>query len=307
VGRKTKRAFDTLRENISTTPMLALPDLQQPFNIETSTSADAMREDMLFRPPSFASIVLKNASLAHVSYVEQYAIDEVFKDVCERLIHGLQVKIFCLQDKLLYHLGKLCIPTIEKVHVIREAYTSLVFGHFGVERIVVHLQRLCLPRMKVIVTMNVKGCVLCICNPTNRKLGLYTPLPVPSHPWESISMDFVGGFPMSKRGHDYLYVVVDRFSKMCVLMPCKKKIIAEKTAHLFFQHVWVHFGLPTSIISDRDTRFLGEFWTSLWRMMDTKLKRSILSIHRPMERQRWLTEQWFIFLRLLQQTSQVVG
>jgi hypothetical protein len=80
---------------------------------------------------------------------------------------------------------------------------------------------------------------------------------------------------MSKRGHDYLYVVVDRFSKMCVLMPCKKKIIVEKTAHLFFQHVWVHFGLPTSIISDRDTRFLGEFWTSLWRMMDTKMKRSI--------------------------------
>jgi hypothetical protein len=87
-------------------------------------------------------------------------------------------------------------------------------------------------------------------------------------------MDFVGGLPISKRGHDYLYVVVDRFSKMCILMPCKKKIIVEKTANLFFQYVWVHFGLPTSIISDQDTRFLGYFWTNLWRMMDTNLKRS---------------------------------
>jgi hypothetical protein len=87
----------------------------------------------------------------------------------------------------------------------------------------------------------------------NIKSGLYTPLPVPSHPWESISMDFVGGFPMSKRGHDYLYVVVDRFSKMCVLMPCKIHIIAEKTTQLFFQHVWVNFGLPASIISDQYT------------------------------------------------------
>ena len=107
------------------------------------------------------------------------------------------------------------------MHVTRGAHTFRVFGHFWVERIVVHLQRF-VSLMKVIVTMHVKGCVLCICNSTNRKLGLYTPLPIPSHPWESISMDYARGFPMSKRGHDYLYVVVDRILKMCVLMPCKK-------------------------------------------------------------------------------------
>ena len=72
------------------------------------------------------------------------------------------------------------------------------------------------------------------CQPTNRELGLHSPLPIPSHPWESISMYFVGVFPMSKKGHDYLYVVVDRFSKMCVLIPCKKQINVEQTAHLFF-------------------------------------------------------------------------
>jgi hypothetical protein len=88
------------------------------------------------------------------------------------------------------------------------------------------------------------------CKPTNRKLGLYTPLHVPSDPWESISMDFVGRFPVSKRGHDYLYVVVDRFSNMCVLMPCKKHVTVRKTTHLLFQHVWVHFGLTTLIILD---------------------------------------------------------
>ena len=89
--------------------------------------------------------------------------------------------------------------------------------------------------------------------PSNRKLGLYTPLPVPSHPWESVSMDIVGGLPKSRKGHDYLYVVVDRFSKMCILIPCNKQITAEQTAKLLFQHVWVHFGLPTSIVSNRDT------------------------------------------------------
>ena len=79
---------------------------------------------------------------------------------------------------------------------------------------------------------------------------------------------------MSRMGHDYLYVVVDRFNKMCILMPCKKQVTTELTPHLFFQHVWVHFGLPSSIISDRYSRYLGKFWSSLWELMDTKLKKS---------------------------------
>jgi len=71
-----------------------------------------------------------------------------------------------------------------------------------------------------------------------------------------------------------LYVVVDRFGKMCILIPCKKKITAEQTSHIFFQNIWFHFGLPTSIVSGRDSRFVGIFWSNLWDMMDTKLKKS---------------------------------
>jgi hypothetical protein len=87
-------------------------------------------------------------------------------------------------------------------------------------------------------------------------------------------MDFVGGLPMSRKGHDYIYVVVDHFSKMCILMPFTKKVTAEQTTQLFFQNVWVHFGFPKSIVSDWDSRFVGSFWSSLWALMDTKLKKS---------------------------------
>jgi hypothetical protein len=195
--------------------------------------------DMLSRPPIVASIILKNDYLFHDRSVEQYAIDEDFKEVYEKLTHGAQVEKYCLQGKLLYHLGKLCIPTSERVHVIREAHTSLVSGNFGVGKTMAHLQRFCYwPQMKEIVTKYVKGCVMCsTCKPTNRKLGLYSPLHVPSHSWEIISMDFVGGLPMLKRGHYYLYVAVDRFNKMCILIPCKKKISVEKIVNLLFQYV----------------------------------------------------------------------
>ena len=77
--------------------------------------------------------------------------------------------------------------------------------------------------MEETVSTYVKGRVMCATSkPSNRKLGLYTPLPVPSCPWESVSMNFMGGFPMSRKGHDYLYVVVDSFTKICILIPCNK-------------------------------------------------------------------------------------
>jgi hypothetical protein len=69
--------------------------------------------NMLSRPPIVASIILNNTSLSHDSYVEQYAIDEDFKEVYEKLTHGAHVENYFLQGTLLYHLAKLCISTSE--------------------------------------------------------------------------------------------------------------------------------------------------------------------------------------------------
>jgi hypothetical protein len=218
--------------------------------------------DMLSRPPIVASIILKNTSLSHDRYVEKYVIDEDFKEVYEKITHGAQVENNFLQEKQLYHLGKLCIPTSERVHVIQKAHTSLVSGHFGVGKTMDHLQRFSYwPQMKAIVTKYVKRCVMCsTCKPNNRKLGLYSPLLIPSHPWESISMDFVEGLTMSKGGHDYMYVVVNRFSKMCILIPCKKKITTEKTVNIFFQYVWgFTLGYPHPLSWIKILNSLGTF------------------------------------------------
>jgi hypothetical protein len=52
--------------------------------------------------------------------------------------------------------------------------------------------------------------VLYFYKPTIGRSGLYTPLPISSYPWESFSVDFVRGFPMSSMSHVYLGVGVDR-------------------------------------------------------------------------------------------------
>jgi hypothetical protein len=145
--------------------------------------------------------------------------------------------------------------------------------HFGITKTleVLH-EHFYWPNMK----RNVQRiCDMCItCRQTKSMVmphGLYTPLPVPKEPWVDISMDFILGLPSSRKGRDSIFVVVDRFSKMTHFITCHKIDDATNIADLFFREVIRLHGLPRSIVSDRDVKFLSYFWKVLWGKLGTKL------------------------------------
>jgi hypothetical protein len=106
------------------------------------------------------------------------------------------------------------------------------------------------PKLRQDVNKYIRSCTACaISKPTIKKQGLYTPLPTPERPWESISMDYMSGLPSTKHDNDCVFVVVDRFSKMAIITAYKKSITMTDTAKLFSEWVWVHFGIPWTITS----------------------------------------------------------
>lgn len=87
-------------------------------------------------------------------------------------------------------------------------------------------------------------------------------------------MDFITSLPTSSDGYNAIMTVVDRLTKLCRLIPCvygEENLTGEECARLFFEHIVRHYGVPDSIVSDRDARFTAAFWRALHSILGTRL------------------------------------
>jgi hypothetical protein len=75
-------------------------------------------------------------------------------------------------------------------------------------------------------------------------------------------MDFVLRLLHSLKKNNSIFVVMDRVSKMAHFIPCAKTSNAAKVAKLYFDEVVKLYGLPNTIVSNRDVRFMSFFGKS---------------------------------------------
>ncbi|MBW0553413.1 hypothetical protein O181_093128 [Austropuccinia psidii MF-1] len=94
----------------------------------------------------------------------------------------------------------------------------------------------------------------------------------PSAPWEVVHMDLVTALPPGgDKRYNACLVIVDRYIKTPIFLPCHKDDTAMDTAIFIWNRVISHTGLFKNIISDRDPRFTSALWTKLHTLWGTKL------------------------------------
>ena len=195
-----------------------------------------------------------------------------------------QICDFSLKDGILYYdKHRICVPKQGDLRskLYHEFHDAQLAGHFGGDKVYHAMSGLYYwPRMYHDVCHYTCSCDACQCSKDPQFTGgLLQPLGIQKHNWESVSMDFLTKLPQTKHGHTSVFVVVDRLSKMAWFIPTTNDVSAPEVAHLFFTEVFCYHGLPLSIVSDRDPKFISSFWTTLFKLLGTKLK--MATAHHP--------------------------
>ena len=154
--------------------------------------------------------------------------------------------------------------------MISRHYDDSLVGHFGIDKTRELVGRKYYwPSLRKDVNNYVRGCDVCLTSKAvrHKPYGDLQSLPVPTHRWKDLSMDFVTGLPLSANwkgdSYDSILVIVDRLTKMVHYEPVKVTIDAPGLAEVIIDVVVRHHGLPDSIISDQRAIFTSKFWSSL--------------------------------------------
>jgi hypothetical protein len=195
---------------------------------------------------------------------------------------------FRVINDLIYYKGQIfLVPgSALKAKILHACYNSLVARHQGISKTYRQVrERFAWKCLKEYVMKDVKECTTCQENKdeNTHPARLLQLLPIPEHKWESISMDFIIGLPRAQ-GKDFIFMVVDRLTKFAHFFSIATDFSAAQVAELFFREVFRLHGLPKTIISGRDSRFMSTFWQDLFILLGMTLTPST-SYHPQMDGQ----------------------
>jgi len=147
--------------------------------------------------------------------------------------------------------GRLVVPPDNalKRQILREYHDHWGAGHPGCDKTIRKVQNNYFwPLQRAWIEQYIKGCTTCQQN-KNLMHVTKTPLykitvPENAPPFTQIAMDLITGLPLS-------------------LLPCKTMITRPQITQLYYKHVYLWFGLPTKVISNRDPHFTSHFGHAL--------------------------------------------
>ncbi|GJS08073.1 putative reverse transcriptase domain-containing protein [Tanacetum coccineum] len=189
-------------------------------------------------------------------------------------LHGMIKNLELRVDGTLCLKNRSWIPLFGDLRalIMHESHKSKYSIHPGLDKMYQDLKKLYWwPNMKAEIATYVRKCMTC----AKVKAEYQKPSgKIPEWKWENITMDFVTKLPKTISGQDMIWVIVDRLTKSAHFLPAKENDSMEKLTRQYLKEVVSRHGVPVSIISDRDGRFVSQFWQSLQEAFGTQLDMS---------------------------------
>lgn len=206
-----------------------------------------------------------------------YKQDSYYSGKLPEWLHQRDDGIFIAYD------NRIAIPANKELRrlILYELHDAPTRGHPGRDKLMrLATRHFWWPHMSRSVDQYVRSCPTCqrTKKARHKPYGLLQPHDAPDRPWEVVSLDLITDLPTCE-GYDSVVVFVDLLTKMAIFEPCNKTITAAGLAKLFQRQVFRRHGIPTKLVSDRDPRFISNFWQSLFRSLGTKL--NISTSHHP--------------------------
>lgn len=192
-----------------------------------------------------------------------------------------------VRENRLFFRDRLFVPEYRNVRtlILRSAHDLPAAGHPGIAKTLSLAQRSYYwPLMHRDVQRYVGSCRACrrAKSSKERYHGLLKPLQVPQRRWAHVSMDFIVDLPPSKTCTGVrvknILVVVDRLTKMRHIIPCNN-MTAIDTAFMFYDSVWKLHGLPDTVVSDRGSQFVSDFWIRLCKIL--RIQSAVSTAYHP--------------------------
>ena len=238
----------------------------------SNTAADALSRYPFAQVNEVLTVEISPAMIRRIK--EAYQNDAFFTPILHHPNHYAQFYEPLTPDGLLYtKTGRLCVPSCRMTQetLLQEHHDHE--NHYGAFKTRAKLARSYFwPTMTADVDKYIRSCSQCLRNKssTQSPSGLLHPLPILIDCFDDISMDFVGPLPKS-HGFDMLLVITDRLTGYVKAEPTVQTITAKGVAELFHWTWYRQFGLPKTIVSDRDKLFLSHFWKELHRLLGVKI------------------------------------
>ncbi|WVZ52881.1 hypothetical protein U9M48_003887 [Paspalum notatum var. saurae] len=170
---------------------------------------------------------------------------------------GMDVKkraCFTLDDQgVLWFKNRLVVPKDMELRkrILDEDHKSMFTMHPGSNKMYQdQKQKFWWTRMKQEIATYVSKCDVCqrIKADHLKPAGMLQPLALPAWKWEDIHMDFIVGLPRTQKGHDSIWVIIDRLTKSAHFIPLRRP--TQQPRSLFVSRFWEHLqtALGTTLI-----------------------------------------------------------